>query len=301
MRNKKTLSIFKLTLLLPFAIILFFVFKQIIPKADSNSMLKESFWAHKVCQNSVYDIVFVGDSRVYRGIDPYVIDSMLDGVKSFNYGFSSAGLDSVLIYKAVNILDKNGKRVLVFGVSPNSFIKTSLQNNHLNMLVSQTDEELYIKQIFYPKLSVFNTYTLSDINKLLKGNHYYEEFNNQTGFVSSDRQPIDTLSSLIAYKHQFENNRISKKAIDDFCRTIYALQKAQIDVYCVRIPVSFQMKLLEDQMTDSFFYSFSERLKLQGVKILNANDALYNTYDGSHLNSKSATKYSQLIATMIAK
>ena len=68
---------------------------KLLPPLPSSPMMRDSFWAHKVNLVDKFDIVYTGDSRVYRGIDPETVESVV-GLKGFNYGFSSADLDSLL-------------------------------------------------------------------------------------------------------------------------------------------------------------------------------------------------------------
>ena len=134
-RAKKQAISFILMLPVLFVLLYFALLKL----NTSNNMLKESFWAHKVTADSIYDIVAVGDSRVYRGVDPEAIETQcfkLKGTKiqALNFGFSSAGLEPYILEKAKALLKYGGKRVMLIGVSPNSFIESSQKNGHLKKI-----------------------------------------------------------------------------------------------------------------------------------------------------------------------
>jgi hypothetical protein len=92
--------------------VLVWIMGQLLPEPPASTILNESFWAHKIDNRGRYDMVITGDSRVYRGIDPGIISQKMD-LSSFNYGFSSAGLDSLLINNAILLLDPNGKKILL--------------------------------------------------------------------------------------------------------------------------------------------------------------------------------------------
>ena len=50
----------------------------------------ENFWMNKVKSSKQFDMVFIGDSRCYRGIQPAVFEKEL-GLTAFNAGLSSGG------------------------------------------------------------------------------------------------------------------------------------------------------------------------------------------------------------------
>lgn len=60
-------------------VILFLFYKIILLKLPSSNILNEAFWSKKVTNKNKYDIVFIGDSRIYRGISPRAIELELIG------------------------------------------------------------------------------------------------------------------------------------------------------------------------------------------------------------------------------
>ena len=144
-----------------------FLLGNILPEQPSSPMLNDRFWADKIAGGKQYDIVAVGDSRIYRGINPDIISEKL-GASVFNFGFSSAGLDSILITDAVKLLKPDGLKILLIGVTPSSFTDEALRNEHFQTLKRINSKDLWIRQNLYQYLTFFNPYSLSDLKKSVR-------------------------------------------------------------------------------------------------------------------------------------
>ncbi|MFM6983892.1 MAG: hypothetical protein ACKOXF_07150, partial [Chitinophagaceae bacterium] len=219
----------------------------ILPPLPSSPMKRDSFWAHKVNSVDCFDIVYTGDSRVYRGVDPNVIHE-LTGFKGFNFAFSSADADSLLLSQAASRLSAKGKRILVIGVSVNSFLsRTPNESNaHLKSLIQIPAKDRWIRTNWYPHLSMFDSRAVSDLYKYLKHEHYDEQYHLTTGFAASDKTPSDTTEALPLYKNEFSQFVFSESKLKAFDRCINELKAQGIHVVLVRMPVTHAMQVLED-------------------------------------------------------
>jgi hypothetical protein len=270
----------------------------------SNSMLKESFWAHKVTADSIYDIVAVGDSRVYRGIDPEEIEAQyfkLNGskIEAFNFGFSSAGLDPYILEKSSSLLNKRGKRILIIGISPNSFIESSQENGHLRKVESQNAKDLWIKKNIYPELYAFKRYAISDFVKYKHNEFYFEKFNLNSGFVGSGKLPYDSTAAINQYSRQLKANKIDTFAVRVFLETLQKLKTEGIRIVAVRIPTTERMRTLEDKLTADFCENLFNKIEAEGIECIKVHDSNIHSYDASHLDEKSAKLLSLKIANLI--
>ena len=114
------------------------------------------FWQHKIFPNQQFDVVIAGDSRIYRGIDPASIESVLSKngpVRVFNFGFSSVGLDSAYLQDAVCLIDTSSARpILILGVSPSSLADENMANIHYyqekNRSYSEQFQRKYLNNYF---------------------------------------------------------------------------------------------------------------------------------------------------------
>lgn len=255
-------------------------------------MKRDSFWANKVNSVDCFDIIYTGDSRVYRGIDPKFVEE-LTGFKGFNFAFSSADVDSLLLHQAASRLSAKGRRILVIGVSVNSFLsRTPKESNaHLKSLIQIPAKDRWIRTHWYPNLSVFDARAVSDLYKYLKREHYDEQYHLTTGFAASDKTPSDTTEALPLYKNEFSRYSFSESKLQAFDRCINELKAQGIQIVLVRMPVTHAMQVLEDskgELLKQYLYDaeYGDQHVFDGW-------GTYNTFDGSHLNRESALRFSK--------
>lgn len=284
----------KITGLVVAVVILLAACAFLAPRLPSSPMLRDSFWAHKIDPGKQYDIVLVGDSRVYRGLDPEVIESRLNGSLScFNYGFSSAGLDSFLLNHAAALLNPGG--VMVIGLSANSFTEESARNEHLHSLLKWNNKDVWIRKHLYPMLSIFDAYRISDFANMVKKEGYYEDYHLKYGFAASYKVPLDSSSALSAYKRQFSATQYSPVVEKNFLVAVLDLQMRGIKVAAFRMPTSAGMCDLENQWLAGRLDKLEKKLRAMGVIILDPGPGSYRSYDGSHLEKESAERLSWYI------
>lgn len=295
-REKHALrQIYNLVLISPMAIIFTGL---ILPNLPSSPMMKDAFWSKKVLNKDKYDIVIAGDSRVYRGINPYFFDSVFYGKRSYNFGFSSAGMSEDYILKSANMLKSDGAGILILGISPNSFLPSSIKNKHYYSLISHNRKDLLIKLDLYPYLHFFDRRTISDFYKFWKREAYFESFNMESGYVSSDKLPVTPIAAVNAYKKQFQNEQ--PVSLKTFFKCIIGLREKGINVILVRIPIGLEMKQLEDETCSEFLDELENTCKLNGLLYYDYSAFRYQTYDGSHLSSESSGNFTRFFCTHIA-
>jgi hypothetical protein len=293
-----------ISFILVLPVLFVFMYFALLKLNTSNNMLKESFWAHKVTADSVYDIVAVGDSRVYRGIDPGEIEAQyfkLKGskIQALNFGFSSAGLEPYIIMKAKSLLKTNGKRILIIGVSPNSFIESSQENGHLKKIESQGAKDLWIKTNVYPELYFFRRYAISDFVKYKHKEFYLEKFNLNSGFVGSSKVPYDSTAAINQYSKQLKANKIDTLAVRVFLETLQKLKSEGVRIVALRIPTTERMRILEDKLTSNFCQDLFSKIEAEGIECIKVHDSRIHSYDASHLDENSAKLLSIKIADLI--
>ncbi len=277
----------------------FLVLWKLLPPLPSSPMMRDSFWAHKVNSVDKFDIVYTGDSRVYRGVDPETVESVV-GLKGFNYGFSSADLDSVLLERAASYLANRGQRILVIGLSANSFLDRSEaeENAHLNSLLRISSVDLWMRENWYPHLTCFDNRAVSDLYKYLKHEHYDETYHLKSGFAASDKTPADTNEAVPLYRAEFKNAKFSTKKLEAFQRYVAQLQKQNITVVFMRMPVTHAMQVLEAEHAPAL-EAFWHYAKYHDQHTFDGWGDTYTTYDGSHINSASAHEFSRNLGVQL--
>ncbi|HEY1047648.1 MAG TPA: hypothetical protein VGF79_14490 [Bacteroidia bacterium] len=271
--------------------IMLILFKLILPKLTSSPMMRDAFWANKVLAEPIYDAVFIGDSRVYRGLDPDVIQKQ-SGLKCFNYGFSGAGLSGEFIDSAILKLKGNGRKVCVIGVTANSFMNISLKNEHLHSVLNWSKSDLLIKAKLYSKLNFFDPIHLSDVFNAIRKQAYIENYHIHNGFAASDKIPFDEFAAIDNYKKLFEQEKLKKEELYSFKAKIKDLSNQGYIVVILRVPFGKALVELEDKMSNDFVVKLLYDLGKEGYYVFKPSTYNWRSYDGSHLSSESAKQLS---------
>ncbi|MCX6351426.1 MAG: hypothetical protein NTX03_06165 [Bacteroidetes bacterium] len=273
-------------LLLP---LVFIGFKIVLPMLPSSPMQADAFWANKTNQTQTYDGVIIGDSRVYRGLNPQVL-----GNNFFNFAFSSAGLSEDYILGAKKLLNPSGKRILIIGVSVNSFTTSALKNEQLSTLKKLSPKDVWIRENLYPFLSYFDYYNLTALKSSFKKEYYYNTYH-KNGWMASSKIPIDSTGALASYQQQFASEKFETAAYKNFLKTISQLTKEGFICMGLKMPTTIALSNLEDKFYPEFSTKSKADFKAAGGYWIDANPTQYHSYDGSHLDSLEARKISRYI------
>jgi hypothetical protein len=128
MKSERILYSFLLVLI--FSVILTNIKSKMAFTYLNNIEEENRFWVVKTHIQKNFDIVLLGDSRVYRGISPFTMEQILTGFRIFNFGYSSGGLNKYMYEEANKKIDQNScVKSIVFGISPNSLTSSTAQNS----------------------------------------------------------------------------------------------------------------------------------------------------------------------------
>lgn len=276
----------------------------VMPK-DKEKYLRDQFWTRKTFAPAVYDIVIMGDSRIYRGVSPAEMEKQLPGKKILNFGYSNGGLNTDMFEMATQKLAKNSRDALiVLGVTPNSITGYSRKNVQFWQEKTRPREDIFERLYLNGILYHFSATTPEAIWNLLKnkkqdsyyGNEYYPN-----GYVESEKFPTDTTEAIPSYIQDFTTYKVKEQYIRELIRQVNAWNKKGIKVIGFRPPVSAPMRMLEDTMGLYNEGSIKAQFKEAGGHWVDFNPNRYQTYDGSHLNKESALKLSNDLAAEIRK
>lgn len=275
--------------------VILYVMGLSLPNLPYSQLSMDAFWANKIANQKKYDMVFIGDSRIYRGINPSIVSERTNA-SVLNFGFSAAGLDSILIEEGLKYLDPDGKKIVVFGISPSAFTNEAIKNEHFHSLKKINNKDLWIRKNLYPKLTFFDAYSLAEIKKYLN-KEAYSQICRADGFIESNKSPSDSNAALSAYEDYFKHNAISDRHQQKFIDYVKFLQKKGIKCFAFRVPTALTMTNLENSIYDN--QSFINKMTEAGIHWISVPQFGFNSYDGSHLTSACANKLSQILGDSI--
>ena len=292
---------FRALLTLVFALMFILIFGSLRPKPISSSIEKEKFWVEKVHKNKKYDLIFAGDSRVYRGIDPESISEELNGIKALNFGFSSAGFNDLMFAEIVARLDpKSEPKIIVLGITPYSLTPKAQENSHFLQEKNRPSEEVFARRFIAPALHFFDPVKPEELLYYdAESPGYYEDFR-KDGWVASYRIPANPERALKSYVKNFKENRVSAAVINDLMKQVKEWHDEKYWVFALRMPSSLAMEQLEDSISGFDEKQLKFALQQNGGIWLDLGPRVeFESYDGSHLERESARKLSALVGRLI--
>lgn len=276
----------------------------ILPKNDEK-YLGDMFWVRKTFASSNKNIVLMGDSRVYRGLSPNIMQKELPGYKILNFGYSNGGLNPTMFEAAEKKISNSDKtKVIVLGITTNTLSNYTKDNQQylqeLNRPREEVLERLYLNPISY----WFSATSPEDLkihfqNRNKSNDKYYFSNYKMTGYVESDKFPIDTLEAIPFYQKDFSKFQVDNKHIENLCAQVESWTKQGIVVLAYRPPISQPMQELENRVGLYNESNISTKIKKVGGHWIDLKSGNYKTYDGSHIDRPSAEKLSLKIAREI--
>jgi hypothetical protein len=271
----------------------------------NNDQEANRFWVVKTLIQKNYDIILMGDSRVYRGISPSTIEQSVPGVRILNFAYSSGGLNRYMYEEAYNKLDPNSSRkAIIIGLS--AYALSEFESTNAAYITEKTRSIDYIVSNY---LLPGAEYFISPINNILSdyltsrmtaGNirRYYQEFYDD-GWVASRATPDDPTLLLGSYRRTFKTRKVSTELIKQLADHTASWKKNNITVFAFRMPTARKMAVLENQSGGFNEELISKEFEKSGGIWLDFSKGAYHSYDGSHLDKDSAVKFSQDLAGKI--
>jgi hypothetical protein len=273
------------------------------PDIPTSSMQSDLFWSNKVQPNQQFELVFIGDSRIYRGISPNIIEEELaeiDTFSVFNYGFSSAGLDTAFLDAGAALLNPNSeKRMIVLGITASSLADENLVNAHHWQEKNRHPVEIWQRKNINPYLSFFDPTSPLVLRNAYRGEKigYYQNYQ-QNGWIASDKLPRDDWKEYWHVQKTYPTVKFSVSVRENLIKKVAQWEAEGIQVFGFRPPAAAHFEAVETK------YYPEEALKTQfeavgGTWIEIPNRTSYITYDGNHLEEASAKKLSSFVGKAI--
>jgi hypothetical protein len=268
--------------------------------------VSERFWVMKAQGMSRYDMILMGDSRVYRGLSPQAMEEVLPGERILNFGFSGGGLNPEM-YRAAEVRLAAGSKAksMVLGITPLTLTPRAEFNAHYLQEVQRPPDYVFLHLYWMPFLKLFEPLTLRDFAAAFSGQQdhpaytgYYLEFHDD-GWVASWTVPEDPTGALPSYREIFSQTQVSQRLVDDLMNQTRTWCAKGIQVYAFRVPTSPAMLRLENQMSGFDEAAFIQQFTAAGGVWFDLPLAPYHSYDGSHLSKLAAVQLSTDLARLI--
>jgi hypothetical protein len=264
----------------------------------------EKFWILKAKNKGKYDLVALGDSRTYRSLSPDDMGKALPGLKIFNFGFSSGGLNSVIYKAGEKLLDNKGKKIIILGVTPSALTEPSSLNTQYLQESHRPQSSIFERVYLNPHLYFFSPFEHSLLKIFHSKNAVERVYSNEyhvNGWVGSSKIQEDTAEALSIYRDELRNFKVSKFLQQQFLKQVSFWSSHNYKIFAFRPPTSLAMQMLEDSLGGLNYNSFISEFNAAGGNWIKIDRNLYHSYDGSHLDKNSAIKLSELIGEEIRR
>lgn len=281
-------------------------FTEILPELSASRHERRVLWHNKANSwGADYDIILLGDSRVYRGISPKAMSKALPNMRIANYGFSGAGLNTFMFDKGAALLDPSSKRqVIVLGVTPLSLTPHAARQRHIRELIHQTKTEIMTSHVLGSIPDYLPRITLTDLRRKMNGKQFEDTSFLYTphpdGWIATQSSRIVQDGQLQEYKKIFTKTQVDPQYYEELFKQVRQWSDKGIKVFGFRPPVAISMYELENDASGFDENHFVEGFTRSGGIWLDYRPDSFESYDGNHLHEKSARAFSEDIASRIA-
>lgn len=254
------------------------------------------------------EAVVIGDSRVYRGVDPRPLEQALSGTVC-NFGFSSAKLTPKYLAHAQQTLAPSGEKLIIVGIS--SYCLSGMPAGGDDFIQSLAWKAASRLPLAVERLreSWEEQFTPFDLELLFPASEkplraldsdYSQRFHN-SGWVESDRVVDDPVAlglknSAAAYA---VGHRPTAESVAAAVDALAGAVDAGFRVVAVSMPVPTAVRDAEWALESIDLAALRRQLTARGIEWIEIPCDDLSTYDGSHLNAVSARLFSQRLAEAI--
>ena len=278
-------------------------FRLVVGKPAENKAEREAFWASKSYDNNQYNILFLGDSRVYRSLNPEVIERKIPTVKVKNLGYSALGFDSAYMrFASSQMTVDEPVKIYVIGLSPRSISTSAIGNESFVEWTTKSGFDVWKIRDMAGLNEFFCPYTPQElydrfIKKELNQNFGYQDLN-KNGFVGSIQVPFTIQEGLETYERELSSASINSNAVQDILDFVQSCTRQNIHVIFFRPPSMKEMEKIENSIQGYNEEELAVKL-IQSGAIRWQPSSVCASYDASHIDFISADKLSHELALFL--
>ena len=294
----------RLLYLVPITLLLLVCIGWLRPYSTIDSTTqKKRFWLEKTHTAEKFNMVIGGDSRIYRGIAPEIIEEILPNFSVFNFGYSSGSLSERMLQEMEEKIDlSNINQVIVLGITPHSLTQNAAHDRHFLEQKAQANSALFSYRYFY-RLNLWTepmkvSWLLQKALGKDKTTLYYQDYR-KNGWIASTKIPANATHALLDYEKIFSNNPPDSIMIQTVLDYTKKWTAQGIKIFAFRPPTTAAMYALENKLSGFEEHTFINQFAQVGGKWIPVQQDGFESYDGSHLTEYSAVELSKIVANFV--
>ena len=270
---------------------------------DTETIKKNRYWTLKTRNTKTYDIVFGGDSRVFRGISPAHFATEMEGRSVHNFAYWANGYGRDYLEGIEGKIDTTSPlQMIILGVTPHSLTEKTARSPHYHYEISRARKSV-VQTVYLSWLEeYFAPYGIIELSEKLGGKskeHNKRIVYHDNGWVETWWVQPDTMNAAKSYRTLFEGDPVSEEVIGGLMEFVEKWSSSGIHVVGFRPPATFTIRQYEEELGGFLESTLKERFRNAGGIWIDVNPEEYQTFDGSHLDHHSAMQISADLARTI--
>ncbi|MBN2500904.1 MAG: hypothetical protein JXB38_09020 [Anaerolineales bacterium] len=276
-----------------------------LPSPKAQHWEETRFWMLKTHRTDTFDVVLIGDSRMYQGLSPAAMQTVLKNSSVLNLGYLSGGLNPEIYALAEQRLSPtNSQPVIVLGITPLALTPLAEQNAQYHQYLGKSRLERYFMTHLTPVLVFFAPITPETLFEYLQivptreENIMIQKYHDD-GWSASHYLKDDPNASWLTYHNIFIDNQVSEELVQELIAQTKTWTQADILVFGFRFPSTEQIATIEDEQSGFDEAALKAAFVKSGGIWINVPASAYRSYDGSHLHKAGALEFSVDLAKHI--
>ena len=254
-----------------------------------------SFFRMKLAWNAEADAIVLGNSQVYRGVDPRGFAQTCPGPKVLNFGFSGTLMRPEYLEASLATLRREGPRVLLVGVNPLEFKDRRLSDGFVAAREHDKQFKLpwQMESALRPVL-----HRLRPLEAPIPGARRVTWDYRPDGFVASNSPPREVgAARQNRYRNEYRNKPFSPEMYEGMLVQLAKYQQAGYRVLLFSTYSSPAFEAVDAEMTGLDDSKLAADAARYGLIFLSLPVHGLRSYDGTHLDAPSATEFARRLGT----
>ena len=188
---------------------------------------------HLIKDSTYYDIIYLGNSRVHFGINPYYVDSVTK-LSSYNFGLGSSDAQEMMLVGSLYLQNHRPPKAVVMSIDHGAFVPYySIKTRYPYFFYLNNDSVYKYVRLVYPAAPAMR------ILPFLKYS-FLDEYNRTSLFVNGNPFPVFEHNIYRGFLNIHEGEKFNQNATFDMSKTDSIILSSQSKRYLQTLISNFQ-------------------------------------------------------------
>lgn len=260
---------------------------------------KENFWLLKANTHETFELVILGDSRLFSAVNPDLL-KQAPSEKTLNFAFPSISFTEHYLQKADEIVAPQGR--VFIGLTAEAFTNFEADQS---LRSYEKAGPLFIHQLikrirtYWPVINLEILISRGKIPLFEQPLQAGFDTFHTNGWIETKREiTLDYGSMITSYHGLFQQHQIKESIIQNLENQTREWTKKGIKVYTFW--VCFEEAVCKEEevvLGNGAKEKINQRLNVAGAKLISMDNTKFATFDGDHLTGNEAIRFSEYLKT----